>query len=167
MAGRTPKDPRTRARRNKEDRPFKFVEVDRAEQPELPDDIEIGEDDLGIPIYLDWPPVTERWWARWDRSPMSRSFTEDDWDELLSAAFVHRNFWKTGDPKYAAELRMRTAKFGATPEDRARLRVQYVMADNAERRSKRDAQREVREAQEAANPEASSAREKYGPLRAV
>ena len=32
----------------------------------------------------------------------------------------------------AAELRLRVAKFGATPEDRARLRIQFAQADEAD-----------------------------------
>lgn len=158
--GPAPKDPRTRARRNKDPHPFSFVEVERATQPKLPDDIQIGEDDLGLPLYMEWPPATRRWWARWNRSPMSRNFTEDDWDELLIAARLHADYWRTGESKLAAELRSRTAKFGATPEDRARLRVQYVQADDAERKSKRAEARET-------GDEVSRAREKYGPLTAV
>lgn len=161
--GSAPKDPRTRARRNKDERPFSFVEVERVPQPDLPDDIEIGQDDLGVPVYKEWPAVTRRWWARWGRSPMSATFTEDDWDELLMAAFLHADFWQTGDVRKATELRNRTAKFGATPEDRARLRVQYVVADDAERKSNERRQAEARKAHE----ERSSAREKYGPLRVV
>lgn len=41
--------------------------------------------------------------------------------------------------KLAGELRLRTAKFGATAEDRARLRIQYAAADEAD--DKRDRRR--------------------------
>jgi hypothetical protein len=37
-----------------------------------------------------------------------------------------------GELKYLPELRLRTAKYGATPEDRARLRIQFAQADEAE-----------------------------------
>ena len=36
-----------------------------------------------------------------------------------------------GDLKQAAELRLRVAKFGATPEDRMRLRLQVIAPDAA------------------------------------
>lgn len=163
--GPAPKDPRKRARQNKDAREFKYVQVRAASQPDLPD-VEIGEDpDLEVPIYMEWPEVTLDWWERWGRSPMAESFTADDWDELRISAFLHAQFWKTGDIKAAAELRQRTAKFGATPEDRARLRVQYVMADDAERKSSR-ARGEETPSDTPAEGE-GGARERYGYLRAV
>lgn len=42
-----------------------------------------------------------------------------------------------GDTKLAGELRLRVAKFGATPEDRARLKIQFAAADEAEDRTER------------------------------
>jgi hypothetical protein len=66
-------------------------------------------------------------------SPLSNEFTAPDWSELLDAARLHAEYWR-GNPKVAAELRLRVAKFGATPEDRARLRIQFAMASHAENR---------------------------------
>lgn len=48
--------------------------------------------------------------------------TETDWCFLLDTAVLHAEFW-LGDRSVAGELRLRAAKFGATPEDRARLRI--------------------------------------------
>lgn len=70
-----------------------------------------------------WPAMTRRWWSRWRKSPQAQTFTETDWDFLLETALIHRAF-AMGDLKQAAELRLRVAKFGATPEDRMRLRLQ-------------------------------------------
>lgn len=56
---------------------------------------------------------------------MAAKFTELEWSELLVAAVFHGLFWR-GDPRVAAELRLRVAKFGVTPDDRARLRVELV-----------------------------------------
>lgn len=163
--GPAPKDPRKRARQNKDAREFKYVQVRAVGQPDLPD-VEIGEDpETELPIYMQWPEVTRDWWDRWGRSPMAESFTEDDWDELRISAFLHAQFWRTGDIKAAAELRQRTAKFGATPEDRARLRVQYVMADDAERKS--DQRQRAGEGDPAPAPVEGGAKERYGYLRAV
>jgi hypothetical protein len=69
----------------------------------------------------------------WNESPLSAEFTQTDWDFLLDTALLHARFWQ-GDPKMAAELRLRVAKFGATPEDRARLRITFAQADEAEER---------------------------------
>ena len=48
---------------------------------------------------------------------------------------VHNAFWN-GDQKCAAELRLRMANFGATPADRARLRIQVTTAIDVEEKSK-------------------------------
>jgi len=50
--------------------------------------------------------------------------TEPDWEYLLTTARIHHEFWSSGRWELAAELRLREAKFGATPEDRSRLRVE-------------------------------------------
>jgi hypothetical protein len=75
--------------------------------------------------------VTLRWWSEWRASPLTRSFTATDWQELLIAAGLHAAFW-SGDLRAAGELRLRVAKFGATPEDRARLRIVFEQAVAAE-----------------------------------
>ena len=73
-----------------------------------------------------------------------------EWSELLAAAVLHGMFW-SGDTKVAAEFRLRVAKFGATPEDRQRLRVELVVPepDGLRRRRGRCARRRSRRAVEA------------------
>lgn len=78
---------------------------------------------------------TLAWWETWRRSPQAATFTATDWDFLVDTALLHARFW-AGDEKVAAELRLRVAKFGATPEDRARLRMQ-LGDPNAEDEPKR------------------------------
>jgi hypothetical protein len=97
------------------------------------------------PPTSDWPDATRRWWWTWRRSAQAVTFTPTDWDFLLDTAVLHARFWN-GDEKVAAELRQRVAKFGATPEDRLRLRMQ-VTAPIA--------------------PEAEKPVSRYGHLRAV
>ncbi len=72
----------------------------------------------------------------WNESPLSKEFTSTDWYELLDAALLHTNLW-SGNVKVASELRLRVAKFGATPEGRARLRITFAEADRAEPRPRR------------------------------
>lgn len=91
-------------------------------QPELPESMPDGEP---------WPEVTREWWAMWGRSPLMAEATETDWSELRDAAVLHARLW-SGHAGVAAELRLRVAKFGATPEDRARLRIQFAQADEAD-----------------------------------
>ena len=147
MAGRgpAPKDPSKRARTNKDPLGMRVITADPVEQPDLPEVVVNGE-----PFV--WPARTVAWWKMWGDSPLADDFTSTDWSELLDTAFIHAQFW-SGDMKVAGELRLRVAKFGATPEDRARLRIQFAAADEA------DGKR--------AKPSAGSARQRRGPLKAV
>ena len=122
--GPMPSDPATRRRRNV-DPPGAAVAADGEVLGfDLPDLPSVVTDD-GFEVARHWPALTVRWWERWRRSPQAKTFTETDWDFLLETALLHRAF-VMGDLKQAAELRLRVAKFGATPEDRMRLRLQIV-----------------------------------------
>lgn len=151
MAGRgpSPKDPTKRARTNTDAHGMRVIHADPVEQPELPS-ISIEED--GELVAFTWPAVTQEWWQMWADSPLSAEFTSTDWSELRDTAKLHAEFW-TGKHSLAGELRLRVAKFGATPEDRARLRITFAAADEAE--GKRS------------TPKASGARDRRGPLKAV
>ena len=105
---------------------LRIIPVQPVSQPPLPD-IEIE----GEPF--EWPDITRQWWDMWASSPLSADFTDTDWSELRDTAMLHARFW-AGDHKVAPELRLRVAKFGATPEDRARLRIQFATADHVEQR---------------------------------
>ena len=113
MAGRgpTPKDTLSRPRdQRRREAAVTVVAADgKPVGPELPDS-------------LDWPDVTREWWETWRRSAQAKTFTDTDWSFLLDTAVLHMEFWD-GDRSVAAELRLRAAKFGATPEDRARLKI--------------------------------------------
>ncbi|MER7174209.1 hypothetical protein [Streptomyces mesophilus] len=144
MAGRgpAPKDPVRRARRNAEPSPQTVLRFEQAEPPDLP--WWPGEEG-------DWPERTRDWWQMWRASPQAEHFSSTDWDFLLDTALIHARLW-SGEASAAAELRLRVAKFGATPEDRSRLRMQFAQADEA------DAQRPHREA---------AARDRYATLRVI
>ena len=81
----------------------------------------------------DWHPRTLAWWDTWRRSPQAQTFTVTDWDFLTDTALLHSMMWN-GAERVAPELRLRVGKFGATPEDRLRLRVQ--IEDEAEQVAK-------------------------------
>ena len=117
--GPAPKDPSKRARQNADPIPTRVIPLVRAEAPPLPEDL------------FAWHPHTRDWWEMWGRSPLAKDFTEADWDFLLDTGRIHSQFWY-GDMKVAGELRLRVAKFGATPEDRARLRIVFADADEKE-----------------------------------
>lgn len=111
MAGRgpAPKDASERRRRNNADDMMIITNDDLTRGPELP-------------AGIDWPDATREWWATWRKAAQAQTFTDTDWSFLLDTAILHMEFWD-GDRSVAAELRLRTAKFGATPEDRARLKI--------------------------------------------
>ena len=130
MAGRgpAPKDPARRARTNSDPMGLRVIVARPTEQPGLPT-LMIRDDGDMVPV--DWPDITREWWDMWASSPLSAEFTATDWSELRDTARLHALYW-LGDAKLAPELRLRVAKFGATPEDRARLRIQFAAADEAE-----------------------------------
>jgi hypothetical protein len=144
--GPPPKPGDRRARRNKDQAPQTLLRFEQAEAPELPD-FRINSDD-GLVEFV-WPERTREWWAMWQASPQAEHFGSTDWEFLLDTALIHAKVW-AGDLSAAPELRLRVAKFGATMEDRARLRMQFAAADEAD----------------AARPAAGEdARARYGSLR--
>ncbi|MGP5671426.1 phage terminase small subunit [Brachybacterium alimentarium] len=125
--GRPPKDPSrlaghgaAKARASQ----LRVIVIDPVEQPPLPE----------MPGGEAWPELTRDWWARWAEEPMSREFSGPDWAFLMDTALLHAAVWGKGEMRWAGELRLRTAKYGVTPEDKARLRIQYASADGAEHR---------------------------------
>jgi len=123
MAGQgpAPKDPSRRARRNADPVPSTSIRFVKAEQPPLPADME-------------WHPRTVEWWAMWRDAPQAEHFMASDWDFLLDTALMHTAMWAKGQWTLAAEVRLRVAKYGATPEDRARLRMNFADADAKDER---------------------------------
>ena len=84
--------------------------------PDLPEGV--------LPDGEDWHPMTIQWWDQIRRSPQARvAASEVDWGYLLDTALLHHIYWAKGRWEYAAELRIRLAKFGATPADRRALHV--------------------------------------------
>jgi hypothetical protein len=115
--------------------PFRLVQSKPAPQPKLPGAVSR------------WPAETVKWWTMWGASPLAADFTEIDWSELLLAARLHAVVWSNDvapstQLSAAAELRQRVAKFGATPADRQRLRIQFAVADIEEDRA--EARREAK-----------------------
>lgn len=87
-----------------------------------------------LPYGFDWPAPTREWWESWRRSPQAQTFTQTDWDFLMDTALLHAELW-AGNAAVAPELRLRVSKMGATPEDRARLRIQIGEVEQSPARS--------------------------------
>jgi hypothetical protein len=102
-----------------------------------------------LPESVVWHPMTVRWWDTWRRSAQAKTFSETDWDFLLDTARLHSELW-AGQLGVAPELRLRVSKFGASPEDRMRLRLKID-----------------EDAQKAVEPEQSLSADRKARLRAV
>lgn len=113
MAGRGPAPKAERSRAN--DTARREAEFRRV----AADGVTRGPD---LPAGVLWGERTKAWWLTWRTSPIAVTFIDADWDFLLDTALLHNELW-SGSPGVAAELRLRVAKFGATPEDRMRLRI--------------------------------------------
>jgi hypothetical protein len=124
--GPAPKD--RKARRNKDAIPQTVLRWEAAEAPELPE-FRIERD--GDLVEFVWPERTREWWQMWVDSPQSEHFGSSDWQFLLDTALIHAQMW-SGNLSAAPELRLRVAAFGATPADRARLRMVFAEADDAD-----------------------------------
>ena len=81
-----------------------------------------------LPESFDWPERTREWWNTWRTSAQAVKFADTDWEFLLDTAMLHAELW-SGNGAVAPELRLRVAKFGATTEDRARLKMAIVEPD--------------------------------------
>ena len=128
--GPVPKDPSRRARPNAAMAEVRVLEVRPQGAPDLPS-LRIEDPETGIASIQDWPEATILWWQAWVESPLTDHWTGVDWSFMLDTAYLHARFWM-GETKHAAELRLRLAKLGVTAEDRARLRIQFAQADEAD-----------------------------------
>jgi len=152
MAGRgpAPKDPSKRAGHSPTDPvPHRSLVLRPSPQPDLPT-FEIEKD--GELREFAWPARTQVWWRMWGESPISADFTDTDWSFLLDTAILHARYWR-GDSSIASELRLRMAKYGATPEDRSRLRIIATAEPEPE--------------PEPAEPGATGSRTRRGPLTSL
>lgn len=72
-----------------------------------------------------------RFWRTWATSPQAAAWAETDWAELEITVKLVDAFYQ-GDTKLAGEIRQRTAKWGGTVEDRARLRMSIEDQDEGQ-----------------------------------
>lgn len=130
--GKGEKNPADRIRRNPETYVIDNVEWDGVKRGP------------SLPRGRTWCVETKRWWDQWRKSPQSMLMTDSDWDFMLDTALLHNMLWSQGEAEkfydenrpggrrpngavstvqLAAEIRQRVAKFGATYEDRKKLRM--------------------------------------------
>lgn len=127
MAGRgpAPKPVRSRKRASaaREAEITAVVDTGTLSGPPLPDGV--------LPDARDWHPQTRELWDALRRSPLLKDEPPLGWQFLLDTALMHDTMWAKGRWEFASEVRLRLAKFGATPEDRMRLKVQIKPPSDA------------------------------------
>lgn len=122
MPGRGPAPKAVRSRANDTARR-------QAELTDLVDDGEVHGPPLPegvLPEGRDWHPQTRALWEALRRWPLLADEPDLGWQFLLDTALMHDTMWAGRRWEFASEVRLRLSKFGATPEDRLRLRVRVT-----------------------------------------
>ncbi|GAA0406283.1 hypothetical protein GCM10010357_29070 [Streptomyces luteireticuli] len=65
-----------------------------------------------------------RFWKTWASAPQTQHWLETDWAELEITTKLVDEFY-SGNVRLAGEIRQRVGRWGATTEDRARLRMNF------------------------------------------
>ncbi|MFD7336656.1 hypothetical protein ACFV98_11715 [Streptomyces violascens] len=66
----------------------------------------------------------KRFWKTWASAPQTEHWLETDWAELELTTRLVDAFYQ-GNVRLAGEIRQRVGRWGATTEDRARLRMNF------------------------------------------
>lgn len=138
LRGPAPKPDDERTRRNAPLHSKTNVQWDGITRgPELPEDHQ-------------WSKRTREWWDTWRNSPQSMVMTATDWEVMLETALLHTQLWEPWNGKamgavsitqLASEVRRRVAAYGATFEDRLKLRMQIETPLDGAAPSEQDIQR--------------------------
>jgi hypothetical protein len=115
MAGRGPAPKAKRVRQRDEPVIETVVADDLLHGDPLPEGV--------LPDGEGWHAQTLALWDALRRSPLLASEPALGWQFLVDTALMHHTMWTKGRWEFASEVRLRVAKFGATPEDRMRLKV--------------------------------------------
>lgn len=121
MAGRGPAPKPDRARQRDQVELATVIDDGTVHGPDLPAGV--------LPDGQDWHPQTIALWNSLRRSPLLADEPELGWQFLVDTALMHHTMWAKGRWEFASEVRLRLAKYGATPEDRMRLRVKVTTPD--------------------------------------
>lgn len=118
------KEDADRARKNAPTYPKVPVTWDGMKRgPELPED-------------RNWCQRTREWWDVWRNSPQSMVMLPTDWELMLETAVLHNMLWNPGKnagavsvTQLSGEIRRRVAAYGASFEDRVKLRMEIETPD--------------------------------------
>lgn len=84
------------------------------------------------PMGVEWCEHTKRWWNTWRNSPQSMVMLDSDWELMMETAVLHDMLWNpyrknagaVSMTQLASEIRRRVAAYGASFEDRVKLRME-------------------------------------------
>lgn len=131
MAGRGPAPKATMSRKRdhaaRDETTTVVVDEGALHGPELPDGV--------LPDGQEWHPQTAALWDALRRNPLLADEPDLGWQFLIDTALMHHTMWSKGRWEFASEVRLRVAKYGATPEDRQRLKVKIATPDAAKAES--------------------------------
>jgi len=126
-----PKDPSTRARRNRTSTSAVLRAVPGAKIPPLP-------------TGFKWLKLTQDWWRVIWKSPMAPEFCDADLPGIQRLAILVNAYYESaaeGDLnlmlKLAAEIRHQQQAYGLTPMDRRRLQWTIEQGEEAEEKTQR------------------------------
>lgn len=133
MAGRgqAPKPAHLRQRTNR--KPGAGV-IEAPKRPRLPEIPNPGHRDPETKtlIPIEWHPLTLRSWKNAWKSPMASRWLESDIDGLGRVALLWETYYRGGDAKILAEIRLQEQRFGLSPLDRSRLQWEVERGEEAE-----------------------------------
>ena len=79
-----------------------------------------------LPEGIEWPEQTQALYDAIRGDAIAQTLTEPDWQHVIDTMSLHRLLWAdeaSNAIKVAAEVRLRLAQLGVTPESRLRLRM--------------------------------------------
>lgn len=133
MPGPTPKNPKTRQRRNKASTATTLSIEAKFKAPALP-------------RTRTWQTLTIAWWKDVWRSPMAPEFLQADVHGLYILADLVDRYWlMPGDTKLASEIRLQRQCFGLTPIDRRRLQWEVERVEQTKSRGNKAPIRSVKD----------------------
>lgn len=144
MPGPAPKDPSTRARRNKTSSRATLRADAAIVAPELPD--------------IEWHPMVLQWWRDLWASPMAPEYDDSDRHGLFELALLRNDFWNADTARErkdaAAEIRLQDQRFGLSPIDRRRLQWEIERTDEAQAKGERRRTAQTKSPQSKGDPRA-------------
>jgi hypothetical protein len=70
---------------------------------------------------IQWHAQTLVWWDAIRTWPIMKDEMAASWQFMVTTAMLHHKMWTNGRWDFAAEVRLREAKYGITPDDLRRL----------------------------------------------